>query len=152
AQDRHQPCSHRCPVSPEQVVSKAKHSLGVDEARHADADANYRTDIGVDAADQLRCQSGECRQQVGTLRRSVDAMLGEHLTRGGNQECQHLGATDVDAEPNGSRWPGDEVEVRTHRVDSTLAFRSRIAAWMMLPSARRLMNPGNGTRSSIASS
>ena len=35
--------------------------------------------------------------------------------------------------------------------DSTLAFRSRMAAWMMLPSALRLMNPGSGTRSSTAS-
>ena len=40
---------------------------------------------------------------------------------------------------------------RAHGADSTLAFRSRMAAWMMLPSALRLMKPGSGTRSSTAS-
>ena len=45
-----------------------------------------------------------------------------------------------------------EPEAReAHGVDSTRAFRSRIAAWMMLPSALRLMKPGNGTRSSTVS-
>ena len=63
------------------------------------------------------------------------------------RDAEHLGPADVDAVGDAG---GAADPARSHEVDSTRAFSSRMAVAMMRLVARILMKPGMGTRSSAS--
>ncbi len=76
--------------------------------------------------------------------RCGDTGLGDDVVGGAECDTQDLGAADVDAVGHvGGRTA---APVRSHEMDSTRAFSSRMAVVMMRLVARILMKPGMGTR------
>ena len=79
--------------------------------------------------------------------RGGDPGLGHDVVGAVEGDAEDLGPADVDAvgDVGGRRAPA-----RSHEVDSTRAFSSRMAVAMMRLVARILMKPGMGTRSSAS--
>ncbi len=109
--------------------------------------------VGAQGAVEL---VGDQRDGVGDVaapdlaaaRRGGDARLADDVVVGAERDAEHLGAADVD--PVGHAGRVGPARARTHEVDSTRAFSSRMAVDMMRLVARILMNPGMGTRSSAS--
>ena len=76
-----------------------------------------------------------------------DPGLGDDVV--GRVEChaEDFGPADVDAVGD---IGGRRITARSHEVDSTRAFSSRMAVAMMRLVARILMKPGMGTRNSAS--
>jgi len=146
-----EPLSNLGAVRSEQVRGEPEQPLEVDEAGNSDADADrcgvafftwrQRTHAGPDRAEEVLAQQGKILDDRLTVVAGVTTLLHEDVSALVEDDAEDLGPPDVDADSGGRRQP----------LDSTRAFRSRMAAWRMLPSARRLMNPGSGTRSSTIS-
>ena len=103
----------------------------------------------VEVVDDLRHRRRDVAADGGVLAgRRRDPGLGDHVVGGAEGDAQDLGAADVDAVGHvGGRTA---APVRSHEMDSTRAFSSRMAVAMMRLVARILMKPGMGTRSSAS--
>ena len=99
--------------------------------------------------DDLRHRRRDVAAHGGVLAgRRRDPGLGDDVVGGAEGDAQDLGAADVDAVGHvGGRTA---APVRSHEMDSTRAFSSRMAVAMMRLVARILMKPGMGTRSSAS--
>ena len=95
--------------------------------------------------EHLLAERRQVVQQPFTVVNGVMALLDEHATVGIDRYTEDLRPADVD--PEGWSFPVGGRQAPA----STRAFRSLMAACKMFPSARRLMNPGSGTRSSTTS-
>ncbi len=120
----------------------------VDEPRDADA-GRHRGELTDLFRLIAKVSSPERGQQAAAqLLQSVDDAPA--ATKGGKSLFQEHAPMAVDDDSENFRASGIDADSggRVQVSPSTFAFRSRIAACKMFPSARRLMNPGSGTLSS----
>ena len=143
---------HRRSACAEEVRGELEHALAVDEPGDS---YPHRGHLGLGGsghggnarADQLLAQLGDVVEEGLSIVQRPPALLGDDGAILVDGDPEDLCAADVDPDRHSVLGVG-----RLHASDSTApAFRSLIAAWRMLPSARRLMKPGRGTRSSTAS-
>ncbi len=143
-----QHAAHRDTVGSVEVGREPNHAGDVDEAGDADA-GRHRKELaepillvaksssfkrGEQVAAQLLQRVDDCLAAI----QRAESPLHEHAPIAVDDDTKNLGPSDVDADSGG----------RCQVPPSTFAFRSRIAACRMLPSARRFMKPGSGTLSS----
>ena len=127
------------PVHTEQVRAEPEQTVGVDDARDADTDgdggsAGVCHTVGVGRGEEVLAQLCQVVDDRLTLVGRLTPLVDEHRAALVEDDTEDLRTADVDADGRGRRQASD----------STRAFRSRMAACRMLPSARRLMKPGSG--------
>ena len=163
------------PTATGKVGRVAQHAGVVDEARGSHADRRHlrldavaqllghrreRFDNELEAFGVVGRDRGAARAGVAAAR-GGDTHLGQHDTFVVDGHTEHFGAAHVDPDRHLPRHAdllprcpatGDRRRTGAHVVseDSTRALSSSRAVCMMRLWARRLMNPGSGTRSSTS--
>ena len=135
------------PVGLGQVGREAQAAVPVQHARRAHADGHVTGggELPIEVVDDLRHRVADmAADNARAAGRRGDTRLRDDVVGGAEGDAEDLGAADVDAVGHvGGRTA---APVRSHEMDSTRAFSSRMAVAMMRLVARILMKPGMGTR------